>query len=127
VPADYVIRVVIVSRISGLSRSEALPLGLTPPGPHRAGADVVVFHDHVEEFAQVRRKSVSSVLALVIAHETGHALLPVPAHASEGIMQGEWDPQTLDRADEHELRFTAQQGALIRSRLNDCCTLTAGR
>jgi DNA-binding PadR family transcriptional regulator len=127
VPTDYVVHLVIIARVSGLSRSEALPLGLTPPGPHRTGADVVVFHDHVAEFAQVRHKSASSVLALVIAHEIGHALLPPPAHTSVGIMQGEWDQQTLDRADEYELRFTPQQGALIRDRLNNCCSLTAGR
>jgi hypothetical protein len=127
VPTDYVVHLVIIARVSGLSRSEALPLGLTPPGFHRTGADVVVFHDHVDEFAQVRHKSASSVLALVIAHEIGHALLPAPAHSSVGIMQGEWDQQTLDQADENELRFTAQQGALIRDRLNSCSSLAARR
>ena len=126
-PTDYIVHVVIVARVSGLARSETLPLGLTPPGPHRTGANVVVFHDHVEEFAQIRHKSASSVLALVIAHEIGHALLPEPAHTSAGIMQGERDQQTMDQADAHELRFTPQQGALIRGRLNNCCNLSAGR
>jgi hypothetical protein len=44
-----------------------------------------------------------------------------------GIMQGEWDQQTLDQADDHELRFTPQQAALIRERLDNCCNLIAGR
>src|SRR6267143_924675 len=65
-PRGFVVQVVIIARVSGLSRAEALPLGLTPPGPHFGGADVVVFHDHVQEFAQARHKSAASVLALVI-------------------------------------------------------------
>jgi Transcriptional regulator PadR-like family len=127
VPTDYVVHLVIIARVSGLSGPDTLPLGVTPPGDHRTGADVVVFHDHVEEFARERHKSASSVLALVIAHEIGHALLPAPAHTSVGIMQGEWDQQTLDQADDHELRFTPQQAALIRERLDNCCNLIAGR
>jgi hypothetical protein len=127
VPIDYVVRVVIIARVSGLSGSEALPLGFTLPGAHRTGADIVVFHDHVEDSARARRKSASAVLALVIAHEIGHALLPAPAHTNVGIMQCEWDQQTLDQADDHELRFTSQQGALIRGRLDECCNLAAGR
>jgi Transcriptional regulator PadR-like family len=127
VPKEYVVHVVILARVSGLSRSEALPLGLTPPGAHPTGVDIVVFHDHVEEFAHARHKSASSVLALVIAHEVGHALLPAPAHTSVGIMQGEWDQQTVDQGDGQELRFTPQQGALIRGRLKSCCNLSAAR
>jgi len=126
-PAGFLVHVVIMARVSGPSLSGALPLGLTPPGLHFRGADTVVFHDHVQDFADVRHKPVSSVLALVITHEIGHALLPAPAHSSVGIMQAEWDQQTMDQADDHELRFTTHQGALIRDRLNHCCGLTAGR
>jgi hypothetical protein len=36
-------------------------------------------------------------------------------------MQAEWDEQTMEQADDHELRFTTQQGAQIRERLNHCC------
>jgi hypothetical protein len=125
-PTGFVVRVVIIARVSGLSRSEALPLGLTPPGPHLGGADIVVFHEHVQEFARVRHKPVSSVLALVITHEIGHALLPAPAHSRVGIMQPEWDQQTMDQADDHELRFAAQQGVLIRQRLSQTCGMTGG-
>jgi hypothetical protein len=126
-PPGFVVHVVIIARVSGLSHAEALPLGLTPPGPHFGGAEVVVFHDHVQDFAQVRHKAAASVLALVITHEIGHALLPAPAHSRVGIMQAEWDQQTMDQADDHELRFTTQQGALIRERLNHCGGVTAGR
>jgi hypothetical protein len=126
-PTGFVVHVVIIARVSGPSPSDALPLGLTPPGPHFGGADIVVFHDYVQEFAQVRHKPASSVLALVIAHEIGHALLLVPAHSSVGIMQPEWDQQTMDQADDHDIRFTTQRGGLIRERLNHCCGLTAGR
>ena len=126
-PAAFVLHVVIIARVSGLSHAEAVPVGLTAPGPHFGGADVLLFHDHVQDFATVRHKSAASVLALVIAHEIGHALLPAPAHSSVGIMQAEWDQQTMDQADDHEFRFTTQQGALIRDRLNRCCGMTAQR
>jgi hypothetical protein len=125
-PTGFIVRVVIIARASGLSHSEALPLGLAPPTPQCGGADVVVFHDYVQEFAQVRHKPASSVLALIITHEIGHALLPAPAHSRVGIMQPEWDQQTMDQADDHELRFAAQQGALIRQRLRHYCGLTGG-
>jgi hypothetical protein len=126
-PIGFVLHVVFIARVSGLSRAKALPLGFTPPGPHFGGADVLVFHDHVQEFAEIRHKPAAAVLALVIAHEIGHALLPAPAHSSVGIMQAEWDQQTMDQADDHEFRFTTQQGALIRGRLNRCCGVTARR
>src|SRR3977135_798726 len=74
-PTGFVVHLVIIARVSGPSRAEALPLGLTAPGPHFGGADVLVFHDHVQNFTAVRHKSAASVLALVIAHEIGHALL----------------------------------------------------
>ena len=123
----FIVHVAVIARMSGQSAPNAIPLGLTPPGPGLGGADVVVLHDHVQEFAEACRRPASSVLALVIAHEIGHALLPAPAHTSVGIMQSEWDQETMDQADHHELRFTTQQGALIRERLNHCCGLTAGR
>jgi hypothetical protein len=126
-PTGFVVHVVIIARVSGRSRTEALTLGLTAPGPHFGGAHVVVFHDHVQDFAEVRHKPAASILALVIAHEIGHALLPAPAHSNVGIMQAEWDQQTMDQADDHEFRFTTQQGALIRDRLTRCCGVTAER
>jgi len=126
-PTGFIIHVVIIAKVSGLSFAEALPLGETPPGPQFGGADVVVFHDRVQDFAQARHKLAAAVLALVITHEIGHALLPAPAHTSVGIMQAEWDQQAMDQADDYQLRFTTQQGAQIRERLNHCCGLTAGR
>jgi hypothetical protein len=123
----FIVHVAVIARMPGQPVPEAIPLGLTPPGAELGGADVVVFHDHVQEFAQARHRPASSVLALVIAHEIGHALLPAPAHTSVGIMQSEWDQETMDQADHQELRFTTRQGALIRDRLNHCCGLAAGR
>jgi hypothetical protein len=67
------------------------------------------------------------VLALVLAHEIGHVLLPAPAHSEVGIMQSPWNPWTMDQAADHGLFFTAQQGELIRQRLTGCCQVDASR
>ena len=48
-PTGFVVHVVIIAKVTGPSFTEVLPLGETPPGQRR---DVVVFHDHVQEFAQ---------------------------------------------------------------------------
>ena len=88
-------------------------LGLTPPGHHDSGAGFQIFYDTINEFAQAQGKAESAVLALVIAHEIGHLLLPEPAHADEGIMRAPWDGDALDG-----LLFTASEGELIRQRLN---------
>lgn len=62
----------------------------------------------------------SSVLALVIAHELGHVLLPFPAHKSTGIMQPFWHTHSAGQVDQRQAFFSAQQGALIRGRLAPC-------
>jgi DNA-binding PadR family transcriptional regulator len=92
-------------------RSGEALLGVTLPGVHESDADVLVFYDRILEFPQRQQKGVSTILALVIAHEIGHVLLPAPAHANVGIMQAPWDRHALDQADEHGLLFMAPGAA----------------
>jgi hypothetical protein len=124
-PTGVAVRAAILAGGPTPSRSGEAFLGVTPSGLHESRADVLVFYDRILEFAQRLQKDVSTILALVIAHEIGHVLLPAPAHASVGIMQAPWDRHALEQADDHGLLFTARQGALIRQRLDGCCQMTA--
>jgi hypothetical protein len=125
--SGFMVHVAIVARTPGSSSAAAVTLGMTPPTRDGSSADILVFYDHVVEFARAHRTATASVLALVVAHEVGHALLPFPAHTSTGIMQASWDRDAIDRASRHDLVFTPQQGAWIRQRLMTCCTETGRR
>jgi len=126
-PAGFVVHVVIAAPRAARPRSGEVPLGETPPVGQQQRAEIVLFHDSIQAFAQIHRRPVWSVLALVVVHETGHVLLPSPAHSSAGIMQTPWDRHTMEEADDARLGFTPQQGAQIRQRLDRCCALTAAR
>ena len=55
------------------------------------------------------------ILACVIAHEIGHLLLGPNSHSPTGIMKGKWSAEELRGAGWGRLRFTPQQGELIRA------------
>ena len=112
VASGFVVRPLIVTQGPEPFVPGEAVLGRTPPGHHDSGAGFQVFYDTIHEFARAQGKAESAVLALVIAHEIGHLLLPEPAHADAGIMRTPWDGDALDG-----LMFTAREGELIRQRL----------
>jgi hypothetical protein len=113
VASGFVVRPLIVAHgVVPFASGEAI-LGLTPLGHHDSGAGFQVFYDTIHEFSREQEKTESVVLALVIAHEIGHVLLPDLSHADAGIMRTPWEGDRLN-----ELLFTARQGELIRQRLN---------
>ncbi|MEO8257689.1 MAG: hypothetical protein ABI868_10140 [Acidobacteriota bacterium] len=112
--------------VSGFSTNEVL-LGTARPGQHESDTEIVLFLDQIRKAAGVYQKAVPTVLALVIAHEIGHVLLPAPAHSEGGIMQTPWDQRTMDQAADQRLFFTTHQGALIRQRLSGCCQVDSSR
>jgi hypothetical protein len=113
VASGFVVRPFIVAQAPGPFVPGEAVLGRTPPGHHESGAGFQLFYDTIHEFARAQGQAESAVLALVIAHEIGHLLLPEPAHADAGIMRAPWDGDALDG-----LLFTASEGELIRQRLN---------
>lgn len=119
---DYAIHVIVLAR-TDRPDADALPLGFAPPETTLCDAAIVIFKEHVDEFAHAHGRPASLILGLVIAHEIGHVLLPKPAHTSAGIMQSPWDQQTMTQADNPGLQFTAQQGALIRATRRRCLFL----
>ena len=75
-----------------------------------------VFFDRVREFADRGHIDVWVVLGCVIAHELGHLVLPLNAHAAEGIMLAQWDPGVLARAGGLP-SFAPDQARLLRLRV----------
>ena len=75
-----------------------------------------VFLDRVREFAERGQVDAWIVLGCAIAHELGHLLLPVNAHAADGIMRAQWDSHMIDRAGGF-LSFAPDQARLLRLRV----------
>lgn len=85
------------------------------------GAIVWLFYDRVLRVAQHHRQPIADLLAIALAHEVGHVLLPPPGHSAGGLMQATWDGDDLRHAIVGELAFTATEASHIRARLAGCC------
>ena len=57
----------------------------------------------------------AQVLAIAIAHEIGHLLLPPDAHSETGLMRADWTETNL--AEGSLLFFTVEQRQLLHSRI----------
>ena len=57
------------------------------------------------------------ILGHVIAHETGHLMLPYDAHSPTGIMRAQMDSKSMREAFCGNLYFTLAQSELIRTAL----------
>jgi hypothetical protein len=75
-----------------------------------------VFSARVRDFAEQSHERFWMVLGCAVAHELGHLVLPVNAHAPDGVMRARWDPGMITRAG-GLLNFTAEQGRLLRMRV----------
>jgi hypothetical protein len=84
--------------------------------------DATVLYDQVKKFARRYHINCGVMLGYVIAHELGHLLLPPKSHSGAGVMRGMID---LHLAAERQLRFTAEQGALILGKLAAASRYTA--
>jgi hypothetical protein len=73
---------------------------------------VYIFCARIGEASVKYVQEYTRLLGLVVAHETGHVLLPVDSHSDTGIMRAgvDWRTKTINY-------FTAEQGELIRSML----------
>ena len=91
-------------------------LGAAVVSSEEGGTIAYVLYDRLKTAASAARWSTSDLLALVVAHELGHLLLPPGSH-SEGLMRGAWDVSELRRIHLDSLAFTPDHMALIRERL----------
>jgi hypothetical protein len=76
-----------------------------------------VFYRRVRAEAERYEVSTSRVLACAIAHELGHLLLPVSAHAPTGLMRACWSRDEFHRAEQGQLQFLPDDVARIRAGL----------
>ncbi len=85
----------------------------------RSGGILWLFYDQIQHVALGYDRPTAEVLALAMAHEIGHLLLPHPAHCVTGVMRAEWDEKDLRGGD--LFRLTPEQATTIRDRLSRCC------
>jgi hypothetical protein len=111
--------VLIRSSDAGLrNRSDSL-VGLAPGAGSGRSTTAFVLSDGVRRAArkyQIHHVSPAHVLAMAIAHEVGHLLLPA-GHSNAGVMRADWDVQDFVLAVRGMLLFNARQGELMRARL----------
>ena len=89
-------------------------VGLAAHAGGGRGRIAYVFYERLR--AITARCNVSNVtaLSLVIAHETGHLLLPYGAHSEVGVMRGHWDFTPSRDLHIQQMSFTPAQGLQIR-------------
>ena len=77
-----------------------------------------VYYGSIAGVARTYSQPVAALLAITIAHEIGHLLLPYPAHAAEGIMRADWEGDDLRHATMQPLRFNAAQAVSMRLKIS---------
>jgi hypothetical protein len=74
-----------------------------------AGTQVTVFNKRTEDIAFNAEVTHPEILAIVIAHELGHALLGPKSHSDTGIMRPRMQPEDFRKAQCMSLSFTPEQ------------------
>ncbi len=92
---------------AGLDRTV---LGYAVPSTTRmSGSLATVYYGRAQELAQGADPPVWHVLAVGIAHELGHLLLPDAGHGDLGLMRAVWSPLDLGRLTISSVLLTRQQ------------------
>ena len=94
-------------------------LGYTQIAPGKRGIRGYVFWRRVERASHTFTASLDNVLAVAIAHEIGHMLLPNGKHAKRGLMGAPWDASHFRSASAGLLTFSPDSAALIRRELEE--------
>jgi hypothetical protein len=89
-------------------------LGYTQIAPGKRGVRGYVSWRRVERASLAFTARLDHVLAVAIAHELGHMLLPDGKHAKGGLMAGPWDPGHFRAASAGLLAFSPDSATLIR-------------
>ena len=115
VPADARLRVVSLTTWEP-SEQKVQPsvLGYTHGSAGKRGIRGYVFWRRVERASLQFTASLDKVLAIAIAHELGHMLLPDGEHAKAGLMQAPWDASHFRSASAGLLAFSPDSAALIQ-------------
>ena len=108
------LHVILVDREGGaLRRTRDTVLGATIWTGQGTPA-VYVFYRRVEAEARRHAVSLALLLSCALAHELGHVLMPDRGHSLEGLMRACWRRDDFQDADRGQLRFNAEQVAVMR-------------
>jgi len=102
-------------------------LGVTNASRGERGVLTHVFWRRVEHASQKFTASLHHVLAIAMAHELGHMLLPDGSHAKRGLMEESWNSGHFRAASAGLLHFASESGELIRRGLVADASLLAER
>jgi hypothetical protein len=92
-------------------------LGVAAVTQFDGGTVAWVLFDRICDVALTSKTNAADVLAVVIAHELGHLLLPVGSHSPSGLMRPAWSPDDFRAANQRQLDFTSAQADAIRGLL----------
>jgi hypothetical protein len=100
-------------------------LGVTYTGEHGTKRAYVIW-PRVQRLAQRASVRLDSLLAVAIAHEMGHMVLPEGSHAKRGVMRETWDANDLRSASAGLLKFSRESAVMIAHGLRPAAAV-AGR
>ena len=108
--ASPAVRVLLLSRVMANRKiaAEGLPDSVLGQALREVGW-TYIYWDRVKAHASKYARNPIEILAIVVAHEIGHLLLPDNGHSPLGIMQAAFDARTAIAP-----RFTADQAKIIR-------------
>jgi hypothetical protein len=89
-------------------------LGYTQTAPEKRGVRGYVFWGRVDRASLAFTARLDRVLAVAIAHELGHMMLPNGKHAKGGLMAGPWDAGHFRAASAGLLAFSQDSATSIR-------------
>jgi len=113
--AAPVLHVILVDREGGvLRRTRDTVLGATM-WTNKGTPAIYVFYRRVEAEARRHTVSLALLLSCALAHELGHVLMPDRGHSPEGLMRACWRRDDFQDADRGQLRFNADQVAVMRA------------
>jgi hypothetical protein len=115
-PNALIITAVLVDSRTMRGTSENV-LGVATESRERCGRVAYVFWDRVQEAARAARYAAPTVLAIAIAHEVGHLLLPPGSHAMTGLMQPQWHDDDFYLAAKGTLGFSNGEAQRMRDRI----------
>ena len=81
------------------------------------GSVAYVLYDRIDRLAEPNEWNQARMLAIAMAHEIGHLLLPYEAHSPHGLMRADWGIADLQLAQRTLLFFTETESNLLRSRV----------